>query len=64
VIAPWPLGYDAPPWLDPRAEIDVTGWEAACEGLPLAHMGRGPREDPLFFAAAFAAGRVAAARMR
>ncbi len=64
VIAPWPLGYDAPPWLDPRAEIDVTGWEDACEGLPLAHMGRGPREDPLFFAAAFAAGRVAAARMR
>jgi hypothetical protein len=64
VIAPWPLGYDAPPWLDPRAEIDVTGWEDACEGLPLLHMGRGPREDPLFFAAAFAAGRVAAARMR
>ena len=64
VIAPWPVGYDAPPWLDPRAEIDVTGWEEVCEGLPLAHMGRGPREDPLFFAAAFAAGRVAAARNR
>ena len=62
VIAAWPAGYDAPPWLDPRVEIDVTGWEAACEGLPLAHMGRGSREDPLFFAAAFAAGRVAADR--
>ena len=28
-------------------------------GLPLSHMGRGPDEDPAFFAAAFAAGRVA-----
>ncbi len=64
VIAPWPLGYDVPPWLDPRTQIDVTGWEEACEGLPLAHMGRGPREDPLFFAAAFAAGCVAATRIR
>jgi hypothetical protein len=25
----------------------------------LAHMGRGPDEDPAFFAAAFAAGRLA-----
>ena len=41
-------------------EVDVDGWEEACAGLPLAHMGRGPRDDPLFFAAAFAAGRVAA----
>jgi hypothetical protein len=63
VIAPWPAGYDAPPSLEPRVEIDVTGWEEACEGLPLAHMGRGPRDDPLFFAAAFAAGRVAAERI-
>ena len=60
VIMPWPAGYSAPHWLEPRVEIDVSGWEEACEGLPLAHMGRGPREDPLFFAAAFAAGRVAA----
>jgi hypothetical protein len=35
------------------------GWERACEGLPLSHMGRGPDEDPAFFAAAFAAGRLA-----
>ena len=28
---------------------------------PLAHMGRGPGDDPWFFAAAFAAGRLAAA---
>ncbi len=35
------------------------GWRAACAGLPLEHMGRGPDEDPSFFAAAFAAGRLA-----
>jgi hypothetical protein len=64
VIVPWPAGYEAPPWLEPRVEIDVSGWEDACAGLPLAHMGRGPEEDPLFFATAFAAGRVAADRIR
>jgi hypothetical protein len=37
----------------------VTGWEDACAGLPLFHMGRGADEDPWFFAAAYAAGRVA-----
>ena len=35
------------------------GWEDACAGLPLSHMGRGPEDDPAFFAAAFAAGRAA-----
>ena len=35
------------------------GWEEACAGLPLAHMGRGQAEDPDFFRAAFAAGVVA-----
>lgn len=35
------------------------GWERACAGLPLSHMGRGPDDDPAFFAAAFAAGRLA-----
>jgi hypothetical protein len=64
VIAPWPAGYDAPPWLEARVEVDVSGWEEVCAGLPLAHMGRGPQEDPLFFAAAFAAGRVAGGRVR
>jgi hypothetical protein len=38
---------------------DGEGWEEACAGLPLSHMGRGPGEDPAFFAAAFAAGRLA-----
>ncbi len=35
------------------------GWREACESLPLEHMGRGPDEDPSFFAAAYAAGRLA-----
>jgi hypothetical protein len=38
---------------------DGAGWEEACRGLPLSHMGRGPEEDPAFFAAAYAAGRLA-----
>jgi Protein of unknown function (DUF3866) len=43
-------------------EADGEGWRKACEGLPLSHMGRGPDEDPAFFAAAYAAG-VAARRL-
>ena len=35
-------------------EVDVAGWRGACDGLPLSHMGRGPSDDPWFFAAAFA----------
>ena len=35
------------------------GWEDACAGLPLSHMGRGPAEDPLFFRSAYAAGLAA-----
>ena len=41
------------------ADDDGEGWEKACAGLPLSHMGRGPDEDPAFFRAAFAAGVVA-----
>jgi hypothetical protein len=40
-------------------DSDGDGWEAACAGLPLAHMGRGPEHDPRFFRAAFAAGVAA-----
>jgi hypothetical protein len=58
-LAAWPAGIDAPAWLRPYEEADVDGWREACSGLPLSHMGRGPDDDPLFFAAAFAAGRVA-----
>ncbi len=63
IVAAWPQGYDAPEWLDSREDVDVDGWEDACAELPLAHMGRGPKDDPLFFAAAFAAGRVARNRI-
>jgi hypothetical protein len=64
VIRPWPRGC---PIEDPEAEgaevVDASGWREACDGLPLSHMGRGPDDDPWFFAAAFAAG-VAARRPR
>jgi hypothetical protein len=44
------------------AENDGDGWEEACAGLPLSHMGRDPEEDPAFFRAAYGAG-VAARRL-
>ncbi len=59
VAVAWPAGLDAPEWLSAREEVDVAGWREACAGLPLAHMGRGPDDDPWFFAAAYAAGRLA-----
>jgi hypothetical protein len=40
-------------------ESDAQGWQEACAGLPLEHMGRGPDEDSAFFAAAYGAGRLA-----
>jgi Protein of unknown function (DUF3866) len=55
----WPAGLAAPAELDAVEEVDVSGWPEACAGLPLSHMGRGPEDDPDFFAAAFAAGRLA-----
>lgn len=64
VTIAWPKGLEAPSWLERREEVDVTGWEEACEGLPLRHMGRGPGEEPGFFAAAFAAGRLARSLVR
>jgi hypothetical protein len=63
VTVAWPAGLDAPGWLEPREDVDASGWREACAGLRLSHMGRGPDEDPAFFAAAFAAGLVARARM-
>jgi hypothetical protein len=59
VTVAWPEGRDAPPWLDPREEVETSGWRDACSGLPLLHMGRGPDEDAAFFETAFAAGRLA-----
>lgn len=55
----WPAVLDAPDWLPRREDVDVEEWRQACEGLSLAHMGRGPDEDPWFFASAFAAGKLA-----
>lgn len=59
VAVAWPAGLDAPGWLSGRDDVDVSGWREACAGLPLAHMERGPDDDPWFFAAAYAAGRLA-----
>lgn len=50
------LAEVVPAWPD---AVSVEGWEDACAGLPLLHMGRGPDDDPAFFRAAFAAGVVA-----
>jgi hypothetical protein len=54
----WPSELEAPAGLANLTPVDVKGWREACEGLPLSHMGRGPDEDPAFFQAAFAAGRL------
>ncbi len=45
-------------------DVDVGGWQEACAGLPLSHMGRGPDDDPAFFAAAYAAGKHARSLLR
>jgi len=42
---------------------DGAGWQEACAGLPLSHMGRGAEEEPSHFAAAYGAGRLAAERI-
>ena len=59
IVCAWPAGEAAPAWLVPREEVDVADWREACAGLALEHMGRGPADDPAFFAAAYAAGVVA-----
>ena len=56
----WPQGCPVEHPVAEGAEVvDVSGWREACAGLPLEHMGRGADDDPWFFAAAFAAGRLA-----
>jgi hypothetical protein len=63
VVSGWPRGCPVDHPVAASAEVvDASEWREACAGLPLAHMGRGPDDDPWFFAAAFAAG-VAARRM-
>jgi hypothetical protein len=57
----WPEGVDTGDHgiVESADVVDVSDWREACAGLPLSHMGRGPDDDPAFFAAAFAAGRLA-----
>jgi hypothetical protein len=52
--------------LAPQARVgeDGEGWREACSGLPLSHMGSGPDDDPAFFRAAFAAGKLARSLVR
>lgn len=58
----WPRDCPVGHPIAERAEtVAIDGWRDACVGLPLEHMGRGPDEEPWFFAAAFAAGRLAKA---
>ena len=59
----WPRGLDRDETLGEVVEVDVKGWSDACAGLTLTHMGRGPSDDPWFFASAFAAGRHARAQL-
>jgi hypothetical protein len=60
----WPAGCPVvAPLAVAATEVDVSGWREACSGLPLDHMGRGPDEDPWFFAAAYAAGMLALGRL-
>jgi Protein of unknown function (DUF3866) len=60
----WPADLEAPEGLGSHTPVDVADWREACQGLPLAHMGRSPDDDPLFFATAFAAGRLASTYSR
>jgi hypothetical protein len=62
VAVAWPDGLEAPDDVDGLEVVDVSGWREACAELPLSHMGRGVDDDPWFFAAAFAAGRLARPR--
>ena len=59
-VAAWPTGcpFDPPSGVACK-EVDASGWHQACAGLPLEHMGRGPDDDPWFFATAYSAGLVA-----
>jgi Protein of unknown function (DUF3866) len=59
--AAWPAGCPIETPVAAGADtVDVEDWRDACAGLPLGSMGRSADDDPWFFAAAFAAGRLAA----
>lgn len=63
VMLAWPRGLEPPGGEIEVEEVDVNGWRERCAALPLETMGRGPDDDPWFFAAAFAAGRLARERV-
>jgi hypothetical protein len=63
-VIPWPAGCPISADVAEEGEVvEVSGWQEACAGLPLSHMGRGPVDDPWFFAAAYAAGIAARRRV-
>jgi hypothetical protein len=64
IAVAWPEGLDVAEELKAVELVDASGWREACAGLPLAHMGRGPDDDPWFFAAAYGAGVLARKRAR
>ena len=55
----WPEGCPVEQAPARATVVDASGWRESCSGLPLSHMGRGADDDPWFYAAAFAAGRLA-----
>ena len=55
----WPADLPGGDWDTRVAPVEVSRWQERCAGLPLDHMGRGPADDPWFFAAAYAAGALA-----
>ncbi|HLM34037.1 MAG TPA: DUF3866 family protein [Gaiellaceae bacterium] len=59
----WPDAEGSPTPIDEAVPVPVDGWQEVCASLPLLHMRRGPADDPWFFAAAFAAGRLARKRL-
>ncbi|MGH3037474.1 MAG: DUF3866 family protein [Gaiellaceae bacterium] len=63
VAVAWPAELELPRDLPAAEPVDASGWREACAGLPLSHMGRGPDEDPAFFAAAYAAGALGRTRV-
>jgi hypothetical protein len=64
IAVAWPEGLDVAEELEAVELVDASGWREACAGFPLAHMGRGPDDDPWFFAAAYGAGLLARKRAR
>jgi hypothetical protein len=61
VAVAWPAELALPDGIAATEPVETHGWREECAGVPLERMGIGPDEDPWFFAASFAAGRLARA---